>query len=122
MMQKLHSYIHLALQKEKVKVYIDEKYHHAAEPSIRPKHKAITAEGTATAATGTTTATGCDNPVAASAPATTATAADHPTSSRTTTLSNKLATTASKATSTNNLNNNYGKDIKVKCKQSTALM
>ena len=27
------------LQKEKVKVYIDEKYHHASDPSIRPKHK-----------------------------------------------------------------------------------
>ncbi len=25
------------LQKEKVKVYIDEKYHHATDPSIRPK-------------------------------------------------------------------------------------
>ncbi len=28
------------LQKEKVKVYIDEKYHHATDPSIRPKPKA----------------------------------------------------------------------------------
>ncbi len=27
------------LKKEKVKVYIDEKYHHATDPSIRPKHK-----------------------------------------------------------------------------------
>ena len=25
------------LQKEKVKVYLDEKYHHASDPSIRPK-------------------------------------------------------------------------------------
>ena len=28
------------LQKEKVKVYIDEKYHHATDPSIRPKSNA----------------------------------------------------------------------------------
>lgn len=27
------------MQKEKVKVYIDEKYHHATDPSIRPKDK-----------------------------------------------------------------------------------
>ena len=30
-----HIYIYI-LQKEKVKVYIDEKYHHATDPSIRP--------------------------------------------------------------------------------------
>ena len=30
----------MCLQKEKVKVYIDEKYHHATDPSIRPPKKA----------------------------------------------------------------------------------
>jgi organic anion transporter 3A len=31
-------------QREKVKVYIDEKYHHATDPSIRPKHNQDEAE------------------------------------------------------------------------------
>ena len=44
----LHSYFYCynsILQKEKVKVYIDEKYHHAEDPSIRPpqKPKSLTA-------------------------------------------------------------------------------
>ena len=32
-------FIYNVLQKEKVKVYIDEKYHHAEDPSIRPPQK-----------------------------------------------------------------------------------
>ena len=43
------------MQKEKVKVYIDDKYHHATDPSIRPKSNADTNLGgqskTATSAT-----------------------------------------------------------------------
>ena len=40
------------MQKEKVKVYIDEKYHHATDPSIRPKSNAD-GDKSAPAATGT---------------------------------------------------------------------
>ena len=32
-------YLLSLIQKEKVKVYIDEKYHHAEDPSIRPPQK-----------------------------------------------------------------------------------
>jgi len=83
------------LKKEKVKVYIDDKYHHATEPSIRPKPKIG----------------GPGQPGGAANPAD---VPDHPSSSRTTTLSAnaRQMTSASKAASTNNLNNNYGKDIK----------
>ena len=73
-------YYRLSLQqKEKVKVYIDEKYHHAEDPSIRPpqKPKSLTAStdnhlnycGTATnapsqapAASGSTTIPSASNP------------------------------------------------------------
>ena len=70
-------------------MYIDEKYHHATEPSIRPKPKL---EGGPGGGGGGDPANAADVP-------------DHPSSSRTTTLSAnaRQMTSASKAVSTNNL-------------------
>ena len=67
-------------------MYIDDKYHHATEPSIRPKPKIG----------------GPGQPGGAANPAD---VPDHPSSSRTTTLSAnaRQMTSASKAASTNNL-------------------
>ena len=68
-------------------MYIDEKYHHATEPSIRPKPKI---EGGPGGGGGGDPANAADVP-------------DHPSSSRTTTLSANARQMTSKAVSTNNL-------------------
>ena len=79
-------------------MYIDEKYHHATEPSIRPKPKI---EGGPQPGGGGGGVPG----QSAGAAANLADVPDHPSSSRTTTLSAnaRQMTSASKAVSTNNL-------------------
>jgi len=77
------------LQKEKVKVYIDEKYHHATDPSIRPKPK----EGGAIVPADGQAASGVRRP-SASAPV------------------SKSASLKSGAVAPNADSDNYGKDIK----------
>lgn len=42
------------MQKEKVKVYIDEKYHHATDPSIRPKENKDASAGVSSGQSGAT--------------------------------------------------------------------
>ena len=86
-------------QKEKVKVYIDEKYHHATEPSIRPKPKLEGGPQPGIGGGGGVPG----QPVGAAANP--ADVPDHPSSSRTTTLSAnaRQMNSASKAVSTNNL-------------------